>query len=299
MAEFSKATDQVQSASLASKIVHALWGRKMAVAGDTIEIEVWTHFVGNGSDIEIKVEDKDGKVVAQFAGKAYGDYYGNSLIIPEDLRESLVFTAKLTKHGLDKKSNVLQVIPPVKVTNMKWGQKEARRGDKVKLTGDIQGVPDGVEAEIRIYEYDQDGAHDFITKFPWRVKNKKIEAEWEYEYHEDTDEIPTDEEMQRYGSNYNHPEYFFIIDVFGKRIGKKQESGLLRFKDWIEITMLDYDMNPMENHDYEILLPDGSKKKGKLDADGHAIIKDVPPGQIEVRSSSDDTILWNYDGEEA
>jgi hypothetical protein len=299
MAQFSKATDKVQTAQLTSKIVHALWGRKRAVAGDNVEIEVWTHFVGSGSDIEIKVEDKDAKMVAQLAGKVYGDYFGQSFTVPEDVRESLVFTAKLSKHGLEKKSNVLKVIPPVKVTNMKWGQKEARRGDLVKLSADIQGVPDGIEAWLRILEYDQDGAHDFITKFPSRVKNKRIEAEWEYEYHEDTDEVPTDEEMQRYGKNYNHPEYFFIIDVFDKRFGEKQESGLLRFKDWIEITMLDYDMKPLENHDYEILLPDGSKKNGKLDADGHAIIKDVPPGRIEVRSSSDDTILWNYDGEEA
>jgi len=282
MAEFSKATDQVQSASLTSKIVHVLWGRKMAVAGDTVELEVWTHFVGNGSDLEIKVEDKDGKVVAQLAGKVYGDYFGNSLIIPEDVRESLVFTAKLTKHGLDKKSNVLQVIPPVKVTNMKWGQKEARRGDKVKLTADIQGVPDGVAAEIRIYEYDQDGAHDFITKFPWRVKNKKIEAEWEYEYHEDTDEIPTDEEMQRYGRNYNHPEYFFVIDVFGKRFGEKQESELLEFKDWIGLQLNDAKGNPKSGQKYIIKLSDGSEKNGSLDSSGYSKVDGIPPGPVKI-----------------
>jgi hypothetical protein len=252
------------------------------MAGNSVEIEVLTHFVGNGSDIEIKVEDKDGKAVAQLAGKVYGDYFGMPLTVPEDAKEKLTFTAKLTKHGLDKKSNVLQVIPPVKVTNLKWGQKEARRGDLVKLTADIKGVPDGIEVIMRIYEYDQDGAHDFITKFPTRVKDKKIEADWEYGYHADTDEIPTDEEMKKHGGKYNHPEYFFVVDVDGKRTGEKQESGLLKFKDHVEFVIYGPDGNPCTNKKYTLTLADGTKKTGSLDSDGKAVVEEVAPGRYTI-----------------
>ena len=123
-------------------------------------------------------------------GKVYGDKFGGSIIVPQNAKEELMFTAKLAKHGLEKKSASVRLI---RVWNLKWGQKEARRGDFVKLSAEVEGMPEDSELMLYIYEHDQDGAHDFITKFPVKIKNKKIEAEWEYEYHEDTDDIPTEE----------------------------------------------------------------------------------------------------------
>ena len=107
---------------------------------------------------------------------------------------------------LTKKSNCMYVYPAVEIKNLKWDKNEARRGDILKLTADVTNVYEGAEAEIQIWEHDSDGAHDLITKFPVIVKNKKIEADWEYEYHEDTDDIPTEEETEK---GYNPPEYFF------------------------------------------------------------------------------------------
>lgn len=240
--------------------------------------EVMTHFVGNGSEIQIKVEDKRGKKIEKIKGKVYGDYFAGSVIVPKKAKEELSFTAKLPKHGLEMKSDTLKVILPIKVTNMKWGQKEARREDLVKLSADIEGVPDETEVMIHIYEHDQDSAHDFITKFPYRVKNKKIEAEWEYEYHEDTDEIPSDEEMQKYGKSYNPPEYFWAVDIYGKRFGKKQESGLLEFKDWVQIEVYDALGDDLPEADYRITLADGTEKKAHLDENGIIEIDNLPPG---------------------
>jgi len=249
--------------------------------------EVWTHFVGNGSDIQIKVEDKRGKKIEKLKGKVYGDYFAGSIIVPKKAKEELFFTAKLPQHGLEMKSDTLKVIPPIAVTNMKWGQKEARREDVVKLSADIKNVPNETEVMIHIYEYDQDGAHDFITKFPCSVKNKKIEAEWEYEYHEDTDEIPTDEEMKKHGNSYNPPEYFWVVDVYGKRFGKKQVSGLLEFKDWIQIELEGELGNKIGGRDYLLHLPDGKERKGSLNENGFAEEKDLPPGKVNVEFISD------------
>jgi len=282
MTEYTKPTDEVHVITLESKITNALWRNKAASVEEKAVFEVWTHFVGNGSDIEIKVEDKRGKKIEKLKGKVYGDYFAGSIVVPQKAKEELSFTAKLPKHGLEMKSDTLKVIPPIKVTNMKWGQKEARREDLVKLSADIEGVPDETEVIIHIYEYDQDGAHDFITKFPCRVKNKKIEAEWEYEYHEDTDDIPTDEEMKKYGKSYNPPEYFWMVDVYGKRFGEKQESDLLEFKDWIEIELLDDEGDPVPNEEYILYLSDGTEKNGNLDPEGYAREEDVPPGKIFI-----------------
>jgi hypothetical protein len=282
MYEYKKQTDNVHTITLASTITNAAWGQKVATVGDKVKFFVQTHFVGNGSEIEIEVEDKKGKKVEKLKGQVFGDQYWGSLVIPEKAKEEITFSAKLPKHGLIMKSGTMIVFPLIKVTNMKWGQKEARRGDIVKLSADIDGLPDDAEVMILIYEYDRDGAHDFITKFPCQVKNKKIQAEWEYEYHEDTDEIPTDEEMKKYGKKYNPPEYFFVIDVYGQRFGDKQESKLLEFKDWLEIELMDENDNPISKQDYIVTLPNGDTKDGKLDQNGYALIKDIPPGRVAI-----------------
>jgi len=283
MSEYKKPTDEVHVVDLSSEITLAVWRTKSASAGDSVSFEVWTHFVGNGSDIEIKIEDKRGKKMGKLKGKVYGDYFASTTVVSDKAKDELVFTAKLPKHGLEMKSDTLKVIPPILVTNMKWGQKEARTEDVVKLSADIEGVPDETEVMICIYEYDEDEAHDFITKFPCIVKNKKIEADWEYEYHEDTDEIPTQEEKEKYGKNYNPPEYFFVIDIHRKRFGEKQESDLLEFKDWIEIELLDQFGEPVAEAEYAVLLADGSEVEGKLDSEGFARIEDVVPGPYSVQ----------------
>jgi len=293
MAEYKKQTDEVHEVKLDSKITNVNWRQKIATVGDTVSFFVQTHYVGSGSDIEVKFEDKKGKIRLStgdepgtmrgtVSGKVYGDQFMGTIIVPEKAREELKFTVKLKKHGLEMKSKPIIVFPKIKVTNLKWGQKEARRGDIVKLSADVENLPDDAEVMIIIYEYDQDGAHDFITKFPCRVKNKKIEAEWEYEYHEDTDEIPTQEEKEKYGKNYNPPEYFFVIDFHGQIFGDKQESGLLEFKDWIEIILLNDYGEPVGKADYTLYLADGSELKGKVDDHGFAKLDKIVPGPVVV-----------------
>lgn len=280
MSDYKKQTDEIHEITLESEITAAEWGSKVATVGSQAYLEVWTHFVGSGSEIEIEVEDNSGKKIETIKGQVFGGYFANSLVVPEKATKELTFTAKLPDHGLEKKSGILKVNPSFKVTNLKWSKKEARRGDLVKLTADTEGLADGTEVMVSIFEHDQDGAHDFITKVPTRVKGRRIEAEWEYEYHEDTDEIPTDEEMKKYGGSYNPPEYFFVVDGHGQRFGERQESGLLRFKDWIEIAITEDSEEVVGETEYELALPDGSVRKGKLDSSGRAREEDVLPGKV-------------------
>ena len=254
------------------------------------------HFVGSGSEIEIEIEDKKGNKAQPIKGQVFGDYFAGSFIIPDTMKEEITFTAKLSKHGLQMKSKAMTVFPLIKVTNMKWGQKEAKREDVVKLSADIEGVQNDTEVMILIYEYDRDGAHDFITKFPCPVKNKKINAEWEYDYHADTDEIPTDEEKKKYGAKYNPPEYFFMVAVDGKKIGEKQESGLLTFKDRVEFTVFGPDGKPCANKKYTLTLADGTKKNGSLDSEGKAVVDDVAPGRYTIEVE-DIKVLRRREGE--
>jgi hypothetical protein len=164
----------------------------------------------------------------------------------------------------------------IRISNAKWDKQEVRRGDTMKLTADVKGIPDGNEAQIEILEYDANGAHKLIKKFPARVRNKKIEAEWAFEYREDTDDIQTHEESEK---GYNPPEYFFRITAKDETA----ESGLLKFRDWIEIKLLDESGKPVAGAEYVVILADGTEIQGKLDNKGYALVKNVPPGPYWVK----------------
>lgn len=275
MSEYERQTDQVHEIKLPSAISQAMWDRPMAWVKKKVGILVYTHFVGNGSDIRITIRNKSGRRLDRIEGKVYSNRFRETWTVSDKAKEAVYFEAELRQHGLKEKSEEMEIIPPIEITNAKWNQPEARRGDILKLTADVKNVPDGAEALIEIYEHDTDGAHDFITKFPVLVENKKVEAEWEYEYHEDTDDIPTEEETEK---GYSPPEYFFKVIIYGQ----EAKSGLLEFKDWVEIELINGAGDPEPDVDYILHLPDGSQRQGKLNSDGYAREEDVPPGKAII-----------------
>jgi hypothetical protein len=275
MAEHQGQTGQVKKVKLESDIQQVYWTRRAAAPGGSVGLEVFTHYVGNNAELKIELTDKSGKSHGSFTDKIHGNHFWGPVKVPADAKEELFATVKLPKHSLSQKSGPLIILPPVQITNAKWDKKEARRGDILKLAADLKGVPDGVEAMVEIWEHDADGVHDFITKFPVQVKSKKIEVEWEYEYHEDTDDIPSHDETEK---GYHPPEYFFRV-----KVGEvTAESGLLEFKDWIEIELTDDEGTPIPSKKYKLLLPDGTEREGTLDGNGHAREENIPPGPVDV-----------------
>ncbi|NBB85884.1 MAG: hypothetical protein GVY12_06645 [Bacteroidetes bacterium] len=275
MPEHQGQTNEIHQITLPSAIEQVQWADLRAAPGGTVGLEVSTRYVGNGSTLQIKLTDHQGTTHGTFKDQLYGNRLTAEIQVPAKAREALYAEVKFPKHGLKQKSPALLLTPPVEVKNATWSQDEARRGDVLTLSADVEGVPDGTEAEITIFEHDTDGAHDPITRFPTLVEKERVEAEWEYEYHEDTDDVPTDDEAEQ---GYRPPEYFFRVDVEGVAA----ESDLLIFKDWIGIELLDIRGRPVPGRDYVLHTPDGTKHKGTLDDNGRAKVEDVPPGPYRV-----------------
>ena len=281
---FSKATDTAHKVKLESELLYAGWKSGVAYIGLAAAFEVKTAFVGNGAPIEVVGKTRDGKKLGKVKGVVNGNSFAGTLEIPDNVKEGdwAYFEVDLAKCGLKGKADPVPVAPPIVVANMKWSAKEARRGEVVTLSADARGVRDGTGVTLTIYEHDTDGVHDKIVELAAAARDQKISLDWKYEYFEDTDEIPTDEELKKYGKSYNPPEYFFAVKVEGNKFGKKQESGLLLFKDWIEVELLDSGGRPVPNADYILRLPDGAEKRGQLDGDGKARVEDVPPGKFKI-----------------
>ena len=283
MNEYQRATDSVHEIQLASAITNAVWGRTQAAVGEEVAVEVRTQFVGNRSEIRITVRNSSGRRLDRFEGMIMGNRYGATYTVSDRAEEAIYFEAEMRSHGLSERSDDMEIVPPVTITNAQWSAQEARRGDILELTADVEGAVDGTEAVIEIYEHDEDEAHDFITRIsPVMVENNRIETHWAYEYHEDTDEIPTQEESEK---GYNPPEYFFRVIIRGI----KAESELLEFKDWIEIVVRDGSGQPIPQQDYILHVADDQSISGTTDEEGKVRQEDMPPGPWWVE-------LLNTDG---
>lgn len=275
MDKLSSSTDKVKEVKLTSSIELVSWTQKMAMAGGKAGIDVFTKYVGNNNDIKIEIKDKSGKSGGTIKGKITGNRFWKEMDIPDNLKDELTAIVKLSKLGLEKKSDSLTLLPPAKISNLKWDKNEAARGDKLNLTADIKGAYDGAEATIEIYEHDDNDAHELITSFPVLVKNQKIKTEWEFQYTDDTDNIPTDEESE---NGYKNPEYFFRV-IIG---GVSEDSGLMKFKDFIEINIANEYGKILSGLRYSLTLPNGEKKEGKVNDDGIISENNLPPGKCKI-----------------
>ena len=275
MEKHSGETGKVKKVTLTSSIEQVLWTKISAAPGGKVGLEIITQLVGSNSDVSIQISDKSGKTYNTIKKKIFGNKSYVEVIVPEKAKDELFAEIKLSKLSLTKKSNALNLFPPIEIKNLKWDKDELYRGDIVKISADVTGVYNGAEAEIQIWEHDSDGAHDLIAKFPCTVKNYKVEVKWEFQYSGNTESIPTSDESE---DGYQQPKYFFRINV-GEIYN---DSGLLKFKDWIEIKLTDSEGYPVKDIDYELQLPDGEIKKGKLDNDGYAKVEYLPPGKYKV-----------------
>ncbi len=120
------------------------------------------------------------------------------------------------------------------------------------------------------------GADDLVTKIESKVQGNKVEAEWVYKYVEEEKEEWSEEEKKK---GYSVPEYYFIVKVKDSQA----RSGLLEFRDWIEIELKDEDGKPVGDEEYILYLSNGTVKKGKLDQNGYKKVEDIPPGKCDVK----------------
>jgi len=269
------ATDKVHTVDLEGRIETARWALSRAAAGTNATLRVTTRRVGEGAPITVEVKTVKGKKITKLEGAVWLATFEAEVAVPADCKDDLEFEAQLKKHKLKAKSDVLHVVPGRKLENAAWDREEARRGDVVGLTADAKGFPNGTRVPIVIFEHDDDCGHDFITEIEGKVDKDKLVAQWAYEYHEDTDDIPKDGEAEK---GYAPPEYFFRAGADGVTV----DSGLLLFKDYVDID-LKVGGQPAAGEEYTLTLPDGAERKGKLDDEGRAREKDVPPGPFSVK----------------
>jgi hypothetical protein len=282
---FTKPSDQSNRIQVESNIIYCLWTCGRAWAGCVAPFEVRTSLVGEGAEIKFRLMNDSGKTLEKKSDKIFGNRYRGTIEIPSKVKldDMLYIEVELPKHKLDIESNQIPAGPAIQVQSMQWGQQEVKRGDTVKMQAKFVDLPDKTEAEVTVYEYSDQNYHDPIVTIPTEINSDQMEILWEFQYQNDVAQIPTMSELQPYNKSYQQPQYFFVIEIDGNKIGVKQESGLLKFKDSVDFVLKDSDGNVLPDIDCVITGPDNKEVKVKTDKNGAIAAKDIPPGSLQVR----------------
>lgn len=220
--------------------------------------------------IDVKFKDKSGKPIS---GVTY------KVKTPDGKTSEGRLAGQVKKSGLPEGNSEIELRAIVKAA---WSKKEARDGEKVKMQAEAIGMSSGVKAEFEVWKKDIGRAESIIDVIKdVSVSGGKAEAEWTYEFgDEDFDENDTRPE------GFSSPQFFFIV----RMEGVQQRSGMLDYKDFIEIQLTDEDDKAVGGIGYRAFLPNGEVRKGKLDGDGYAKIKNVRPGKVRIEFEDEEEV---------
>jgi hypothetical protein len=278
-------TDTAKKIQLQSHLIYSLWMNKCAHAGQEAQVEVKTSLVGNGAKIKITCKNDGGKKLDKVEGVVFNNKFEGTVLVPDNVKPDVMvfFEVELPKHGLKGESNLIPVRPAIQATKLQWDRTEVKRKDTVVLTCQFKsGVEDDDDAVVIICEHNPNSCDVKVVSIPTKIKANKIELQWEFDYQDDTAQIPTDNEMQKFSKNYANPQFYFVVVVDGVKVGENRESGLLKFKDSIELKYTEFDGTPVPNAKYKVTLADNSVLEGKLSTEGCASLESFIAGKYTV-----------------
>jgi len=161
------------------------------------------------------------------------------------------------------------------IHNARWSTQEARVGDTVTLSADVDGYPSSTDATFTIFKRDVSGADRLVTTLETQTQGNRVEIQWVYDPNEDTgaDEIESEEKR-----GYSSVKFYFIIRVRGQHA----RSDMLEYIDWVEIELKNQNGDPMSNEEYIVYLGDGGVRRGNLEQNGRKKEEGIPPGKCYV-----------------
>ncbi len=214
--------------------------------------------------ISAKVVDKGGKPIS---GVQY------TLKDTDQQETQGTLTGQVKKTGVKEGQYELSIAA---IKNAKWSTTKAKVGDTVKMIAETVGFESDAAAVFRVFKRDANRADKPIYEIgDIKLSGDKAEVDWKFEYEEGEDD--PDLSHQDTG-RYSWPRFYFAVTIDSVTMN----SGTMRLTDDIEITLNDDKGDPVKNEEYVVYLATGEVRKGKLDDQGKATEKDVPPTKNQV-----------------
>ncbi len=179
---------------------------------------------------------------------------------------------QVKKTGVKQGNHEIQLIG---IAKPKLSTSKVKVEGKVKVRAETFGIKSGTPAKVSVFMKDTNSSDKLYDVIETKVDGDKIEAEWKFEYKEDEENPDLGRSKS---SKYSFPQFYFNIDAAGNRV----RSETLQMTDDLELELTDADGNPIKDEPYEVYLASGEVRKGKLDKNGRATIKDVPAKKNRV-----------------
>ncbi len=215
-----------------------------------------------GHYLDVKFVDKEGKPVSGAKYKIKG---------PDGRESSGDLTGEIEVKGVPEGNHDIKLSA---ITKASWSVAEAAVGDKVRMEVATVGVDSGERAVLEIFIKDSNFADHSFETIETKIDSDKIEVEWELK----VDEKLYKAQEYKEDKDYSNPSYYFTVST----AGLKQRSGLLKYRDWLELELKDDEGKAIGEAEYKIFLPSGAVIEGKLDKNGYAKVEKIPPGNVRV-----------------
>jgi len=161
------------------------------------------------------------------------------------------------------------------ITGARWSVEEAEVGEDVEMIVETAGLEDGTEAELSVYIRDGNYTDHLLEKLDAEVNSDEVRVSWTLEVDDNLLDICDKKEKKR---RYSRPFFFYKVAI-GSHV---EQSGVMRFRDYVEVVYRDDEGNPLAGKNYTAHLGDGSIRHGTLDNDGKARIENVSPGRVRI-----------------
>jgi uncharacterized Zn-binding protein involved in type VI secretion len=181
-------------------------------------------------------------------------------------------------HGGYAKKGSYELFVP-ELNKAKWKKPSVKMGEEAEFSVAADMAETAKDAQVIIFE-NRGPKRRVVANLALAVQGKKVEGKWKpvYQDLESPSHNPVVAGVEP-APPAEKPTYDFICVVDGL----VAVSDLLKIADTLEIELLDADGKGIADHEYELTLPGGEIRKGKLDGSGKATFEDLEPGGAEVR----------------
>jgi uncharacterized Zn-binding protein involved in type VI secretion len=156
------------------------------------------------------------------------------------------------------------------ITAAHWSVRDARDNDTVQCIVETVGVDNGTPATLQIYMKNLNSPDKVVlTVDNLTINNGSLNHNWQPSFFSDS------ECAGKLAKGFVAPSFFFKAAI----AGLVERSGVLTYRDYVEIQLNDEDNNPIGNAQYQIALSTGEIRTGTLDGNGFARVNNVPPGK--------------------
>jgi uncharacterized Zn-binding protein involved in type VI secretion len=159
------------------------------------------------------------------------------------------------------------------ITVAKWSVPAARDNDIVQCIVETMGLDNGTPVTLQIYMKNLNSPDRVVlTVDNLTISGGAINYNWQPSFFSDSgcaEKLP---------KGFMAPSFFFkiIVEELSER------SGVLTYRDYVEIQLNNKDNNPIPNAKYQLTLSTGEIREGTLDGNGFVHVNNVPPGKWGV-----------------